>query len=221
MLRTLVNLRLHKNDFYGDLPNFSDAVFLETAHFDDNFFKGPLPQFGSQRLRELYFDKNEITGPIPISYGSHPKLQILSARNNDLSSSIPASLGSATSLGILDLSYNKLTGELSQDLSHLSQLKKLYLNNNRLQGSFPPWVGSLSNLSIAHFNNNMFSGTLNLSYDFENLDYLTEFTIENNGIVGRMPEEVCDLLLSVLTADCLGNPAAVDCPCCTKCYGGR
>ena len=221
MMKTLVNLRLHKNDFYGEIPNFSDAIILETAHFDDNFFKGPLPQFGSQRLRELYFDKNSLTGPIPVSYGNHPKLQVLSARNNNLGSTIPSSLARATSLGVLDLSYNKLSGELSDNLSQLIDMKDIYLNNNRLQGSFPTWLGSMKNLEIAHFNNNLFSGTLQLGYDFENLDYLAEFTIENNQITGMMPEDVCDLLLDVLTADCWGNPAAVDCPCCTKCYGAR
>jgi len=221
MMKTLVNLRLHKNDFYGDIPNFSDAILLETAHFDDNFFKGPLPQFGSQRLRELYFDKNSLSGPIPISYGSHPKLQVLSARNNDLSSTIPESLATATNLGVLDLSYNKLSGELSEKLSQLTQMKQIYLNNNRLQGSFPTWLGSMKNLEIAHFNNNLFSGTLQLGAEFENLDFLAEFTIENNQIVGMMPEDACDLLLDVLTADCWGNPAAVECPCCTKCYGAR
>lgn len=218
MMKTLVNLRLHKNDFYGELPNFSDAILLETAHFDDNFFKGPLPQFGSQRLRELYLDKNSLTGAIPVSYGNHPKLQVLSARNNDISSTIPASLAKATNLGVLDLSYNKLSGELSETLSQLTQLKQLYLNNNRLQGSFPSWLGSMENLEIAHFNNNLFSGDLQLGYEFEHLDFLTEFTIEFNQMVGMIPEDVCDLLLDVLTADCWGNPAAVDCPCCTKCF---
>ncbi len=218
MMKTMVNLRLHKNDFYGELPNFSDAILLETAHFDDNFFKGPLPQFGSQRLRELYLDKNSLTGAIPVSYGNHPKLQVLSARNNDISSTIPASLAKATNLGVLDLSYNKLSGELSETLSQLTQLKQLYLNNNRLQGSFPSWLGSMENLEIAHFNNNLFSGDLQLGYEFEHLDFLTEFTIEFNQMVGMVPEDVCDLLLDVLTADCWGNPAAVDCPCCTKCF---
>ncbi|KAL7447412.1 hypothetical protein ACHAXM_010622 [Skeletonema potamos] len=221
MMKTLVNLRLHKNDFYGDLPNFSDAILLETVHLDDNFFKGLLPQFGSQRLRELYFDKNSLTGPIPTSYGNHPKLQVLSARNNALSSTIPASLASATNLGVLDLSYNKLSGELDENLSQLTQMKQIYLNNNRLQGSFPKWLGSMKNLEIAHFNNNLFSGNLQLGVEFENLDDLAEFTIENNQLVGMMPEDVCDLLLDVLTADCWGNPAAVECPCCTKCYGAR
>ena len=73
-------------------------------------------------------------------------------------------------------------------------------------------------LEIAHFNNNLFAGDLQLGYEFENLDYLKEFTIEVNEIVGIVPESVCDLLLDVLTADCWGNPAAVDCPCCTKCF---
>ena len=119
------------------------------------------------------------------------------------------------------MSYNKLTGELSQNLSQLTLMKKLYLNNNRFQGPFPSWLGSMKNLAIGHFNNNLFSGSLNLGYEFGNLDYLSEFTIENNQLVGMVPEDVCDLLLDVLTADCWGNPAAVDCPCCTKCYGAR
>ena len=218
MMETLVNLRLQQNDFYGELPNFSDATILETAHFDDNFFTGSLPEFGSQRLRELYLDKNSFTGAIPLSYGDHPKLQVLSARNNELNSAIPLSLASATNLRVLDLSYNKLSGELRESFSLLTELKQLYLNNNRLEGSFPSWLGSMKTLEIAHFNNNLFSGDLQLGYEFENLDNLKEFTIEVNEIVGIVPESVCDLLLDVLTADCWGNPAAVDCPCCTKCF---
>ena len=218
MMKTLVNLRLHQNDFYGELPNFSDATILETAHFDDNFFTGSLPEFGSQRLRELYLDKNSFNGPIPPSYGDHPKLQVLSANNNELNSSIPPSLASATNLRVLDLSYNKLSGELDESFSLLTELKQLYLNNNRLEGSFPSFLGSMKLLEIAHFNNNLFDGDLQLGYEFENLDYLKEFTIEVNEIVGIVPESVCDLLLDVLTADCWGNPAAVDCPCCTKCF---
>ena len=119
---------------------------------------------------------------------------------------------------MLDLAFNKLSGELDESFSLLTELKQLYLNNNRLEGSFPSFLGSMKLLEIAHFNNNLFDGDLQLGYEFENLDYLKEFTIEVNEIVGIVPESVCDLLLDVLTADCWGNPAAVDCPCCTKCF---
>lgn len=74
-MSSLVTLRIHENDFMGDLPDFTHAVLLEEAHLDENYFTGPLPTFGSKRLRSLYLGRNAFTGSIPPSIGELSKLE--------------------------------------------------------------------------------------------------------------------------------------------------
>ena len=61
-MSSLVTLRLHENDFMGKLPDFTDAIYLEEAHLDKNYFSGPLPTFGSKQIRSLYLGRNAFTG---------------------------------------------------------------------------------------------------------------------------------------------------------------
>lgn len=74
-MSSLVTLRIHENDFMGGLPDFTHAALLEEAHLDENYFTGPLPTFGSKRLRSLYLGRNAFTGSIPSSFGELSKLE--------------------------------------------------------------------------------------------------------------------------------------------------
>mmetsp|Transcript_6735 Transcript_6735/g.15325 ORF Transcript_6735/g.15325 Transcript_6735/m.15325 type:complete len:868 (-) Transcript_6735:193-2796(-) len=216
-MRSLVTIRIHENDLKGKLPSFSDAIVLEEAHFDGNYFSGPIPNFGSKGLRELYLGRNALTGSIPVSIGNLVKLEIFSANGNKLNSTIPNSISKATELQILDLSNNKLSGEIPNEFSDLVRLLQLRLDHNRLRG-FPNWLGSMQFLEIVHLNNNLLDGKLDLPLDLGDLDHLTEFAIQNNDLTGVVGEFMCELLLDVLTSDCWGSPPRVDCPCCTSCF---
>ncbi len=178
--------------------------------FDGNYFSGPIPTFGSSRLRELYLGQNSLTGSIPASIGDLIKLEIFAANGNGLSSSIPSSISKATQLNILDLSNNRLTGDIPRAFAELIMLHELRLEHNRLRG-FPDWLGSLPHIQIVHLNNNLLDGELNLPLDFGDLNDLTEFAIQNNDLTGGVGEFMCDLLLNVLTSDCWGSPPRVDC----------
>ncbi|KAL3800602.1 hypothetical protein ACHAW5_001070 [Stephanodiscus triporus] len=215
-MKSLVTIRIHDNDLKGKVPSFVDAKVLEEAHFDGNFFSGTIPNFGSQRLREIYLGRNALTGSIPDIIGSLAKLEIFSASGNKLNSTIPSSISDATQLNILDLSYNKLTGEIPREISNLVLLHEIRLDHNRLRG-FPD-LGQLKHLEIVHLNNNLLDGKLNLPLDMGDLENLKEFAIQNNDLTGVINEFMCDLLLDVLTSDCWGSPPQVDCPCCTECY---
>ena len=209
--------RVHENDLKGTIPSFKDAVLLEEAHFDGNYFSGPIPQLGSTRLREIYLGQNALTGGISDSIGNLDKLEIFSASANELNGMIPSSLSKATSLRILDLSHNKLSGELPSELSGLWQMRELRLDHNQLEG-FPSWLGEMKHLELIHLHNNMLGGRLDLPVDVGDLEDLREFAIEQNHLTGVVEEYICELLLDVLTADCYGSPPPVDCPCCTKCF---
>ncbi|KAL9188256.1 hypothetical protein ACHAXT_006634 [Thalassiosira profunda] len=216
-MRSLVTIRVHENDLKGTIPSFKDAVLLEEAHFDGNYFSGPIPRLGSTRLREIYLGQNALTGGIPDSIGNLDKLETFSASANELNGMISSSLSKATSLQILELSHNKLSGELPSELSGLWQMRELRLDNNQLEG-FPSWLGEMKHLELIHLNNNMLGGKLDLPVDVGDLEDLKEFAIQQNHLTGVVEEFICDLLLDVLTADCYGSPPPVDCPCCTKCF---
>ena len=185
--------------------------------FDGNYFSGPIPRFGSTRLRELYLGQNALTGSIPEHIGDHVNLEIFSVNANKMNSTIPSSLTNVNALEILDLSHNKFSGEIPPGLSDLVQMREFRMDHNRLRG-FPTWLGGMNRLKIVHLNNNLFDGNLNLPLDIGDLDDLQEFAIENNDLQGVVQEYMCDLLLDVLTSDCYGSPPRVDCPCCTECF---
>lgn len=214
---SLVTLRIHENDFMGRLPDFTDAVYLEEAHFDENYFLGNIPTFGSNRLRSLYLGRNEFTGSLPESIGRISKLEDLYVQRNKLNGTIPSSISKLTALENIDLSFNKLSGSIPDAISGLMQLRELVLNDNRLTGVLPD-IGKMKRLEIARLNNNLLSGNLELSLSVGSLNYLTEFAIQNNDLKGVVPEFVCDLLLDVLASDCWGKSSPVDCPCCTQCF---
>jgi len=216
-MKSLITIRVHENDFKGQLPSFADAQILEEAHFDGNYFSGTIPEFGSSRLRELYLGQNALTGSIP-DIGNLVSLEIFSASSNKLNSTIPAAIATVDTLNILDLSHNKLTGEIPSEVSGLMLLHELRLDHNRLQGFLPDWIGNLKHLRIVHLNNNLLDGELKLPINVGDLDDLTEFAIHNNDITGVVSEDLCDLLLDVLTSDCWGSKPRVDCPCCTECF---
>ena len=243
-MKSIVTLRLQENDFMGNLPSFANARFLEEAHLDQvsgsisrtqmaffsfciftilflalfqNDFSGPIPEFGSKSLRDLYLGRNSLTGSIPESMGDKRELEVLSVRGNRLNESIPQTLSKATALKVLDLSFNKLSGEIP-DLSKLIQLREFRLNDNHFEGPFVNFLGSFQHLEVAHLNNNLLSGALKLPIQIGDLEYLTEFSIQNNDLTGFIPEFMCDLLLDVLTSDCWGTSPPVDCPCCTICF---
>lgn len=160
-------------------------MLLTPKSFDGNYFSGPIPNFVSTRLREVYLGQNALTGSIPDIFGD--ELEIFSAGNNMLDSTIPSFIANAIQLNILDLS------------------------NNKLSGPFPGWLGSLKRLDVLHLNDNLLEGKLILPLDMGDLDDLTEFSIHHNQLTGAIDEFMCDLLLDVLTADCDGSPPPVDC----------
>lgn len=165
----------------------------------------------------MYLGQNALTGSIPDSIGSHDSLEIFSVSSNRLNSTIPATIANAAELRILDLSHNKLSGSIPQELSGLKTLHEFRMEHNRLQG-FPNYFGSMKQLEIIHLNNNLLDGHLDLPLEMGDLDNLKELAIENNDLTGIVDEDICDLLLDVLTADCWGNPPRVDCPCCSECF---
>jgi len=66
----------------------------------------------------------------------------LDLSSNELSGPIPSSFGNLTSLNGSNLSFNRLSGPIPSDIGDLTTLECLYLNNNELTGKLPPFLQS-------------------------------------------------------------------------------
>lgn len=185
-MASLVTLRIHENDLMGNLPDFTQAILLEEAHLDKNYFSGTLPSFGSKRLRSLYLGHNAFTGSIPQSIGELSKLEDLNMQANHLVGPIPQSITKLTALQHFDVSFNRLTGSIPDSLTSLMQLRELVLNDNRLTGSLPD-LDSMKRIEIVRLNNNLLSGDLKFSLGVGDLNYLKELSLQNNELDGVIP----------------------------------
>ncbi|KAL8478293.1 hypothetical protein ACS0TY_030268 [Phlomoides rotata] len=121
---------------------------LEYVVLNLNQFSGPIPdtKFCSS-LRGVSLAGNNLTGPLPLSLGELPKLEILDLSFNSLEGTISeANFIKLHGLLGLDLSFNSLTMRISPDWSPSFQLEELYLARCKMGGHFPQWIQTQTNL---------------------------------------------------------------------------
>lgn len=90
----VVYLDLGRNSFTGTLPQDLDSfVSLRHLHLDHNLFNGTipdsLPAAGSDRLKQLSLDHNELDGEFPGDWAYSWHLTALTLHNNTLTSPVP------------------------------------------------------------------------------------------------------------------------------------
>ncbi|KAL7202136.1 hypothetical protein ACSBR1_033749 [Camellia fascicularis] len=95
-----------------------------------------------KNLRELYFQNNLISGPIPMSVGRLSSFVVLDLSYNKLNGTLPKSLGHLSKLRILYISYNMLEGVVSEDhFANLPSLVELSASGNQLSfDASPNWI---------------------------------------------------------------------------------
>ena len=106
------------------------------------------------RVAELFLERNEVTGEIPIELSSLSNLTALSLWGNQLTGEIPTELGNLSNLTTLWLDGNQLTGELPTELGNLSNLTQLHLSSNQLTGELPQTLTGLTALASFTFDTN-------------------------------------------------------------------
>ena len=80
------------------------------------------------------FNRNQLTGPIPVELTDLPRIRYL------------------------DLSNNQLTGPVLQEFGTMSSLEDLGLNGNQLAGTIPPEIGNLTGLHTLGLGSNQLTG---------------------------------------------------------------
>jgi Leucine-rich repeat (LRR) protein len=131
----------------------------------------------------IALDHHNLTGYLPDSIDSFPKLTLMILRSNNITGSLTSSIGYLSELTLLDLSFNFFSGELPGSMGLLSKLETLNLDGNgftsisegfwgmrrlqqlgisvnHLQGTLSSSIGNLTSLKILELEGNEFSTTI-------------------------------------------------------------
>lgn len=98
----------------------------------------------------------------------------------------------------------------------MKDLKELNLARNSFSGTIPTLVGSLFKLESVQLETNQFNGPI--PSELGQLTKLKKLILHNNLLSGNVSDQLCkltyDMFLSIISADCAGEAALVNCDCC-------
>ncbi|XP_077230690.1 receptor protein kinase TMK1-like [Tasmannia lanceolata] len=205
-LTQLYNLGLQKNNFTGKLPSFSGLSKLQYAYLGHNQFDTIPSDFfvGLSNLQVLSLDYNPLNKTsgwsLPTELKNSPQLTNLSLISCNLVGPMPEFLGGMSSLTALKLSYNRLSGVIPESYRRLD-LQFLWLNNQigtGLSGTIDI-VASMVSMKSLWLHGNQFTGTIPVG--FADLSSVTEMDLNDNQLVGPIPENLTTLPLQTLRLD--------------------
>lgn len=123
-----------------------------------------MPKYGRKqfpKLRSLFFDDNQLTGPLPKKWIGLTDLQTVDVGYNAIMGSIPSLYGDALHrLRDFNVCGNSITGSIPTELLSLTNLDSLILCENHLNSTIPGGWSQLKKLQYLHLNDNYLSGTI-------------------------------------------------------------
>ncbi|KAF5465085.1 hypothetical protein F2P56_015116 [Juglans regia] len=143
---SLVTFYASNASVYGSLPDiFASFPSLRDLRLSYNNITGPLPKsFGGSGIRNLWLNnqQNGMSGTIDV-LSSMTQLSQVWLQKNQFTGPIP-DLSKCTSLFDLQLRDNQFTGVIPASLMSISSLKNISLSNNELQGPLPEFPNSVT-----------------------------------------------------------------------------
>jgi len=187
-------LDLSHNHLTGTLPAlfFVSFPMLQVLRLSDNALMGTLPDpiGGSHFLTELYLDRNQLTGEVPMGI-LHCPLRILDLTSNHFLGKPPAGLIFMPILETLRLGRNSFRMQLSELLvlpsGTTSALQSLDLSSNYFEDQIPDTISQFTLLVSLDLTGNILRGTLPV---LSSLVHLTHLHIGRNELQGTIPEDV-------------------------------
>ncbi|GLT33880.1 hypothetical protein SLA2020_084350 [Shorea laevis] len=196
-LSLVVNQLLHgqiPNDIGLTLPN------LQRIFCGSNYFTGRLPisLSNASQLKEIGFEFNNFSGPVPPNLGRLNALEWLTLEGNQLENmegddfSFLASLTNCSKLSVLDFGPNHFKGHLPTSIANLSsRLHFLSIENNQISGRLPDGIGNLIGLTSLSFYENFLTGEIPNSIG--RLKKLYRLGSSNNQLSGTIPSSIGNL----------------------------
>lgn len=150
---------------------------------------------GEQRLTQLKFNDNNMSGVVPEEIGALTELTYLGMNRKTslpgiITGTLPGSIGNLKKLETFYIAYNGLTGDFPIGVTRLSKLNVLYINDNQLSGALPEEIGNLTEITNFRLQKNNFSGAIP-----ETIGQLKKITTlyMNNNKLNVLPATMGDL----------------------------
>ncbi|KAJ3291536.1 hypothetical protein HDU79_002318 [Rhizoclosmatium sp. JEL0117] len=208
-LTNLGSLALRNCNIVATLPDaFQLMTGLTTLDLSCNpTLTGQLPNslFTLPRLEKLYLAETGISGVIPPELGDLKTLLHLSLFNTRLTGPIPKEIGKLTELVSLHLFGNGLCGRIPVELfANCKKLRRLHLQSNpKLEGPIPLDIGGLVELEELDLSDCCIGG-----YIPKELGLCVELEwiwLNDCSLVGQVPMELKDTLRGVKCIELKGN----------------
>ncbi|XP_048133814.1 receptor like protein 21-like [Rhodamnia argentea] len=198
-LRTLEELDIGKNGFWGPLPScFCNLTSLRTLNVKGNNFSGAIPSCLLHNLKSLEyigFSGNAFEGSLSLaSLANTSNLEVFDLMDNrnhlEINTEGPTWFASSQ-LKVFVLSncvLNKdANGVIPSFFKQRRDLRRVRLSHSGMRGNFPNWLLD-NNVNLEHLQlqGNNLSGALNLPSNL-NLDSMRWFDVSANIIEGELP----------------------------------
>ncbi|KAJ1396185.1 Leucine-rich repeat [Sesbania bispinosa] len=187
----LATLKLSNNFLKGNIPNFSNSMYLYELYLNNNILNVTLKEVLARLnsgVQWLDISNNSISGEIPSSIGKFSQMEYLLMAENQLEGEIPLAISNLP-LRVLDLSQNRLSGSVSH--FNLSFMHFLYLQKNAFSGSIPFTFSQGSRLVTLDLRDNNLSGSI--PYWIDELSKLHVLLLGGNNFHGHIPIQLCQL----------------------------
>lgn len=161
-LKKMKYIWMRDANLVGKIPeSFGDFQILEHIDLAYNNLEGAIPSglFLLKNLTMMYLYSNQLSGPIPETFGSSNLIE-LDVSTNNLTGTIPEIFGEFKHLEILNLFSNQLYGAIPESIANIPTLKEFKVFRNKLNGSLPSEMGLHSKLEAFEVSLNSFTGNL-------------------------------------------------------------
>ncbi|KAK9141016.1 hypothetical protein Scep_010697 [Stephania cephalantha] len=200
------NLWLNNQDLglSGEIDVIGKMPQLKQVWLHKNSFWGPIPDFqNSPTLFDLQLRDNQLTGVVPESLSSLPALQNISLANNKLQGPVPGfGAGVNVDLGTTNKFCSDKPGpcspqvttllEIAGALGYPSNLAESWSGNDPCkEWSFITCDTDGKSVTVVNFANRRFLGTI--SPAFANLTSLRSLLLNDNNLTGPIPDSLTRL----------------------------
>ena len=160
--RRVISISLPACKLEGSLTPLGSLSEIITFDISDNSISGSIPPsfYSMPKMEHLFLRKNLLTGSLPPITSTNGRLKTLKLNANRLTGRIPESMSNLKALSDLNTADNKLVGTIPSSLAGTISMTSLFLCYSRLTGTIPSTLRRLTNLQHLDLGNNLLTGTI-------------------------------------------------------------
>jgi hypothetical protein len=203
-------LRISRNSFSGEFPQFTNFTDLRVISISGNNFSGEFPWTsifnGKNSLLNSFVISNcgfsgelpqRIPTPTSPTRRSTYNINYIALQNNNFSGNLPSWTAELSSLQIYNVSNNNFTGSFPSALLDRGNLKVAYIQGNNLSGPLPDGMWDTERLRWFYLNDNNFEGEIPESWislfqksdgSWNDNSTYARYLFHGNNLIGRIPD---------------------------------